>query len=122
MVRSEVHRPAGEAVLGGVGQGHGLVEGVEGEDGQYRAEDLLAGQPHAGCDVIEDRGLEETAAGLGAGASAAGAQPGALVETRADVIQHAGEVAGADKGAHLGGGVEGVADPQFMRRGAGRPR
>lgn len=113
MDRSEVHRPAGEAVLGGVGQPYRLVQVVEGEHGQHRTEYLLAGQPHTGVHVVEDGRLQVAAAGVGKGPGAAREQAGAFGQTRIDVVLYAPQVVLADQGTHLGGGVERVADAQF---------
>ncbi len=56
---------ARQAVLGVVGEEDGLLLGGEGLDGEDRAEDLLADDPHLAVAAVEDGRLVEPA-GLGA--------------------------------------------------------
>ena len=52
---------AGQAILGVVGDRHGLLEIVGLDEGQHRAEDLLLRQPRVGRNIGEDRRLHEVA-------------------------------------------------------------
>lgn len=102
---SEVQTPCGEAVLGVVGEGHGLVLGAEGLDGEDRPEDLLADDAHLAVAVVEDGRLVEVAV-LGAlrgrlGALAAGAQHRALLEGGLDVHLDLGALLLGDQRAAL---------------------
>ena len=66
----------GQAVGQGVGPGHDLVLVGEGEDGQHRAEDLVAGHVAVVVDVGQDGGGQEPPAGqLGPRSSAPRARP-----------------------------------------------
>ena len=51
----------GQAVEGVVGDGHGLVVGIEGDHRQHRAEHLLLGDAHLRRHAGEDRGFHEPA-------------------------------------------------------------
>ena len=52
----------GQTVLGGVGDGEGLLLGVEGDDGEHGSKDLhVSGDVHVGGDVVQQGGGEERA-------------------------------------------------------------
>ena len=54
----------GQAVVDGVGDLNGLLEGVEFDEADYGAEDLFAGDAHGGSDAAQYCGLEEVAVGV----------------------------------------------------------
>lgn len=89
--------PGGESVGAVVGDAHGVGLGVEGDDRQDRAEDLLLGDPHAVVHAGE-HGRQEVQARrqigrgpFGGPAGAAGAQDGAFLlpdlDVRADLVE-----------------------------------
>src|SRR3954467_8383377 len=77
-----------EAVVRVVGerQAFGLVVERDGRDD--RPEDLLAGDLHRVVDAVEDRRLDEVAAALRSGATAADDDSGASLTTGIDVAEH----------------------------------
>src|SRR6266545_6614433 len=116
----EVARPQRprETVDRVVGQPDRLLLGVERQDGDDRAEDLLAGDLRAGIDVAEDRRLVEAAAvpgiaGLHLAAAAERRSPG---DGAADESVHPVAVGRGDERTHLGRFVERIA--QADRAGA----
>ena len=101
--------PGREAVRGVVGdrQGIGLV--LELGHGQDRPEDLFPSHTPGIVHAVEDRRLDEEAAGLLANAFAAGHDPGAFLATEVDVVQHPGQLAVVDHGAQPRRGIERLA-------------
>ena len=77
---------AAEAVGRVVGDAHRLVDVVERQDRQHRAEDLLAGDAHVVAHVGEDRRLQEVAARQVRRAAAAGGETRALGVPDGDVL------------------------------------
>src|SRR5690606_33157573 len=107
VVRPQV---GGEAVVDVVGDPQGLGFAIEGERHEYRPEDLLPGDAHAGQRAAEQRGAQVLPV-----ASAAGQQPGAFAPAALEVVADLGAVLGVDERADLGGLVERVADPDALR-------
>src|SRR5438034_227560 len=104
----------GQAVLDGVADGDGLLQGADGDDRDHGAEDLLHGHAHAGVAVAEDRGLMEPTASERAflQAVAAAEELGALVLADLDVALHGAALRVADAGPHLDRFVQPVPDLQ----------
>ena len=71
------HR-ARQAVVGVVGDGHGVVVGVVGDERQHRAEDLLLGDRHRVVDVGEQGRLDVPALVEAGGTTAADDDGGAF--------------------------------------------
>jgi hypothetical protein len=106
---------AGQAVLGVVGDAHGVVLVLVGDDDQHRAEDLLLGDPHRVVDVGED-GRRDVVALLQAGRHlrATGDQARALLDAGLDVVAHPLLLVAADHRADEGVRVLRVADLQRL--------
>src|SRR6185436_3801115 len=101
---------AGQAVVAGVGDAHGVVDVVERDHGEHRPEDLLLGDAHLVVHVGEDGGLHVPALLHGGGAAvAADDDPGALLLAEGDVLLDPLLLALGDERADLGGGVVGIA-------------
>ena len=98
-----------ETILRVVGDLDGLILGVDGDDHEDRAEDLLAGDRHVPGDLGEDRGLDvvarlEALGGLGSTDEKLGALIDAGLDVTADPVALDGGDERADHDA-LGLGV-----------------
>src|SRR6218665_117954 len=107
----QVLRPDGgrEAENAVVGDGDGVLEGVEGHHGEHRSEDLLAQQRRVGVHAGHQRRLHEVAA-LVARAPAAADHRGAHAHALLHVAQHLFHVALVEQRTHLRPRVEWIAD------------
>lgn len=105
-----------EPVRGGVGLRDRLVLVGEPVDRDDRAERLLAADRHRRLDPVQDGGLVEERADVGAG-GAARDQGGALGDGLVHVPLHGLQLALADERAHVGAVREGGAEPHGLRTG-----
>src|SRR5947209_11175330 len=102
---------AGEPVLVLVHEANDLLFVLERDDGQYRAEDFLLGDPHPIVGVVEDGGFEEASVRWSAGGGrAAGDQPRAFLVPHIDVALNALALLDRNQRAHLGLLIERIAD------------
>src|SRR5579862_2660446 len=102
---------SGEAVIHAVGDGDGLVEGVERHYRHHGPEDFFLADAHLRVAIGEHGRFVEPPARVRAGlqAVAAGGQLGAFVDTDADVFHHRLKLLLVNARAHLRGGVQAVA-------------
>src|ERR1039457_6486504 len=96
-----------------VGESDGFVDGLEGRDGKDRAECLLLHDAGVLPAAAQNRGLV-VIAGLAFVSGAAALEPGAIEQRDLDRRAHQFKLFLADQGAHLRGGVEGIADNRLL--------
>src|SRR5262245_17295521 len=77
-----------QAVVDAVGLRHGVVDAVEADHRQHRAEDLLLGDAHRVVDALEHRGLDEPTLAVDRLSFAARGDTRTLAAADVDVAQH----------------------------------
>lgn len=92
--------PRGQPVVGVVRQGYRLVLIVEGDDGENRSEDLLAGDAHVVGDTGVDRRLDEISRSRGAADDRTGAFRGCHLQVVRNLVALRGGGQGAEFVAH----------------------
>ncbi len=108
---------AGQPVGAVVGEGHRVVLGAEGLDGENRPERLVLGHRHAAGAAVENRRQVVEAVGQGrvVGSSAAAPEDCSLGEAGRDVGRHLVAVPRADQRSGLGLLVVRTAEPDHLR-------
>ena len=99
----------GQSINGVVGNAHRLVGGVEGDDRQHRAENLLLRHSHGVVHAGEDAGLEIVATRGLQRALATEDQFGAFLATNGHVVGHGLALCRVDHWTHGRGGVQRIA-------------
>ena len=116
LLRSEVHTEAPRPNSESLASAHRLVLGVDDDDRQHRAEDLLAHDPHLVRDAGEHRRRVEAASDGHAGRrlrdGPAAVQRRARRDRVVDQLAHDLELLARDHRADLGVPAERIADPQ----------